>query len=676
MRGAMSRLWVPAVRGKGSKMAISQGSGRSSRRREHRIGKSFSSIERLERRDCPAVVGIVGTRDVSEAAGTAQLTVTLSAADTKPVSVDYRVEGTATNAVDYRLLNGASNGAWPVGTITFKPGEVSKTITVGLINDIARDPGETVKVSLFKPRNVTLGAAQSATITIVDDDNYSAQIVGAARLNEGDSGIYEIILSSPATKAETFYVNTADGSATAGVDYRPLSQLALVLNKGETRKSFRIQALTDAVAETDEFLFLGATPGSPGFPRVARTGVTVVGTGPAPLPQLSIADATVFEGDSGTSSVAVTVSLSAATPAPVTIRYQTADGSARVASGDYQATSGVAIIPAGETSTVITVNVQGDTVQEPDETFTITLSAPVNATITKAVGNVTIINDDSAFRIDVLFPDKTLSSSQQLAFRLAATRWSQIITGDLPDVTVNGRVIDDLEITATGPYIDGPYGVLGQAGPRATRPTGSQLPYTGVMQFDSADLAMMESSGTLTNVILHEMGHVLGIGTLWGQRNFLDVTDATNPLYVGANALREYRTLAANATATGVPVENTGGAGTAGGHWRESVFKTELMTGYAEQPGVAMPISRMTVGGLQDLGYMVNYAAADPYVLPAITSAAIASRSAQAVTTSRRMSALMWLPTVDLFAAIGQNGAATTSTLSPKQRVFASVSHV
>jgi len=656
-------------------MAISQGSGRSSRRREHRIGKSFSSIERLERRDCPAVVGIVGTRDVSEAAGTAQLTVTLSAADTKPVSVDYRVEGTATNAVDYRLLNGASNGAWPVGTITFKPGEVSKTITVGLINDIARDPGETVKVSLFKPRNVTLGAAQSATITIVDDDNYSAQIVGAARCNEGDSGTYEIVLSSPATKAETFYVNTVDGSATAGIDYRPLSQLALVLNKGETRKSFRIQTLTDAVVETDEFLFLGATPESPGFPRVAQTGVIVVGAGPAPLPQLSIADATVFEGDSGTSSVAVTISLSTATPAPVTIRYQTADGSAKAASGDYQATSGVAIIPVGETSTVITVNIQGDTVQEPDETFTITLSAPVNATITKAVGNVTIISDDSAFRIDVLFPDKTLSSSQQLAFRLAATRWSQIITGDLPDVTVNGRVIDDLEITATGPYIDGPYGVLGQAGPRATRPTGSQLPYTGVMQFDSADLSMMESSGTLTNVILHEMGHVLGIGTLWSQKNFLDVTDATNPLYVGANALREYRTLAANATATGVPVENTGGAGTAGVHWRESVFKTELMTGYVEQPGVAMPISRMTVGGLQDLGYMVNYAAADPYVLPAITSAAIASRSAQAVTTSRRMSALMWLPTVDLFAAIGQNGAATPSTLSPKHRALPSVSH-
>jgi hypothetical protein len=204
-------------------MAISQRYGRSSRRRSHRIGRAFSSIERLERRDCPAVVGIVGTRDVSEAAGTAQLTVTLSAADRKPVSVDYRVEGTATNAVDYRLLNGASNGAWPVGTITFKPGEVSKTITVGLINDIIRDPGETVKVSLFKPRNVTLGAAQSATITIVDDDNYSAQIVGAARCNEGGSGTYEVRLSSPATKAETFYINTIAGSATAGSDYRPLS---------------------------------------------------------------------------------------------------------------------------------------------------------------------------------------------------------------------------------------------------------------------------------------------------------------------------------------------------------------------------------------------------------------------------------------------------------------------
>ena len=648
-------------------MAFSRGRRSVASNRGPRARAAVGLLESLERRDCPAVIGVIGSRDVSEDTQTAAITVTLSAAESKTVMVDYRVEGTATNAVDYRLLG----GTWPTGTITFKPGEVSKKIDFRIINDTNREPSETLRVSLFKPRNATIGTSPSATITIVDDDSYTARIAGASRIREGESGLYELVLTSPATKSETFYINTMPGSATQGVDYRPLTQLPLVLNKGETRKAFRVQALADSGLETDEFFFISGTPASAGFPQVATMGVVINGTGPAPLPQLSIADATVFEGDFGTSSVAVTVSLSAATSEPVTVRYQTADGSAKQVSGDYRAVSGVVTIPAGETSTVIIVNALGDTIQEPDETFTVTLSAPVSGTIKNAVGTVTIIDDDTAFRIDVVFPDRTLTPAQQAIFRLAAIRWSQIITADLPDMTVNGRVIDDLEITATGPYIDGPYGVLGQAGPRAMRPTGSQLPYTGVMRFDSADLAMMEADGTFKNVIIHEMGHVLGIGTLWNGKNLLDVTDPANPLYVGANGLREYRTLAGAPNATGVPVENTGGAGTAGSHWRETIFKTEMMTGSAEPGGVAMPISRMTVGSLQDLGYTVNYAMADAYTLPAITSAAIVSRAGQAPPIGRRISALFSAPRNDWLAALGQAAIDATPLLTGKQRAFA-----
>jgi len=652
-------------------MSVSRWNGRVSGQRGRRSRRAVSSLERLERRACPAVVGIVGTQKISEAAGTAALTVTLSAAETKPVSVDFRLEGTATNAVDYRLVNGASNAAWPVGTITFQPGEVSKTISVAIINDTVRDPGETVRVTLFKPRNVTLGAVQSATVTIVDDDNYTADIVGAARVTEGQAGLYDLVLSSPATKAETFYVTTVAGSATGGTDYLPLNNLALVLNAGETRKRFRIQTVADTAVETDEFLFVRATPATAGFPKVLQKGVTIAGTGAAPLPQLSVGDATVIEGDAGTTSVTVTVGMSFATPEPVSFSFQTANGSARQGL-DYQSASGVVTIPVGETSAVITVNVLGDLIQEPDETFTITASAPRNAKISRAVGTVTIIDDDTAFRIDIVFPDKTLSSTQQQAFRIAATRWSQIISADLPDVAINGRTIDDLEITATAPFIDGPNGILGQAGPRAMRTSGTQLPYTGVMRFDSADLAMMESSGLLKNVILHEMGHVLGIGSLWEVRNLVDLTDATNPLYVGTNGLREYRALTSSTTVTGVPVENTGGPGTAGSHWRDSVFRTELMTGYAEPAGVVMPISRLTIGSLQDLGYTVNYAAADPYVLPAPAAATNVIRSSTATSSNQRLFALVASSGADfLAAAMRQLGSDSTPTTTPRQRAFA-----
>ena len=202
------------------------------------------------------------------------------------------------------------------------------------------------------------------------------------------------------------------------------------------------------------------------------------------------------------------------------------------------------------------------------------------------------------------------------------------------------------------------------------RTTGSQLPYTGVMRFDSADLAAMGANGTLTNVILHEMGHVLGIGTLWDTKNLLNITDPADPKYTGINGLREYRTLVGDPAATGVPVENTGGAGTADSHWRETVFKTELMTGYAERPGVSMPISRMTVGSLQDLGYTVNYAAADPYVLPAITSAGLVSSRSSAA-TGQRMRVLMSPTPVNLFAALGQASLEAVAAPQPKQRAFA-----
>lgn len=200
----------------------------------------------------------------------------------------------------------------------------------------------------------------------------------------------------------------------------------------------------------------------------------------------------------------------------------------------------------------------------------------------------------------------------QAAFTDAANRWSQIITADIPDITSSPYgFIDDLVIDASIVPIDGPGAILGQAGPDYLR-SGSSLPGHGVMEFDQDDVASMFASGIWTNVILHEMGHILGFGTLWDTLHLKN--GAGN--YIGAHALAEYRTLSGNPSATSVPVEHGGGSGTAGAHWDEATFNTELMTGYAEAAGVPMPISRMTIGALQDLGYTVNYAAADFFSLP------------------------------------------------------------
>jgi hypothetical protein len=225
----------------------------------------------------------------------------------------------------------------------------------------------------------------------------------------------------------------------------------------------------------------------------------------------------------------------------------------------------------------------------------------------------------------------TPTASQLLAFAEAEVRWEAIITGDLPDVPVNtgagacgtgspalSESVDDILIVANLTAIDGPGGVLGAAGPCLIRSVGS-LPILGQMRFDTDDLELLESSNLLSVVILHEMGHVLGIGTLWNQLGLL--TDASlsggaDPHFSGPLAIAAFDD-AGGASYTGgkVPVEDTGGQGTADSHWRESVFATELMTGFIGAG--ANPLSAVTVQALDDQGYTVNPAAADGFSLGA-----------------------------------------------------------
>lgn len=228
----------------------------------------------------------------------------------------------------------------------------------------------------------------------------------------------------------------------------------------------------------------------------------------------------------------------------------------------------------------------------------------------------------------MVFPSgTTLTAGQKAAFTNAATRWSQVIAAGLPDVagvtlsTGQKVTVDDVTIVASGTPIDGPGQILGQAGPRQVRP-GTTLPLWGEMEFDSADLDSMEANGTLAGVIMHEMGHVLGIGTLWDRYltvNATTCTSATKVQYSGANGLGQYKAL--NGQAAGVPVEDQYGEGTKCGHWKESVFQNELMTGFANKG--SMPLSRITLGALADLGYSVNYAAADAYTIPSVSAQSV-----------------------------------------------------
>lgn len=229
-----------------------------------------------------------------------------------------------------------------------------------------------------------------------------------------------------------------------------------------------------------------------------------------------------------------------------------------------------------------------------------------------AVAAMICLFSSSASAITINFVDGGgLTPSQLNIFTSAVSTWNSLLTGYQPGISLTGPTI-----TGSGLAIDGAGGILGQAGPTVAQwQAGYWLTTTGIMQFDSADLAGLESAGFLDEVILHELAHVLGFGTLW---TWNGVYTAGTGQYTGAHALAAWKTEFNKPSATYVPVELGGGAGTANGHWNEvdggagitgiidgmgRDMRDELMTGWLNVDGPF--ISNTTLQSFVDIGFTV-----------------------------------------------------------------------
>lgn len=237
----------------------------------------------------------------------------------------------------------------------------------------------------------------------------------------------------------------------------------------------------------------------------------------------------------------------------------------------------------------------------------------------------------------------------QAAMNAAVAKWESIIYRPVGATPINipagacgtgtpalNTTVQNLLILAKFDSIDGPGKILGQAGPCYVRSI-SGFALVGVMMFDTADVATMITNNTLNSVMLHEMGHVIGFGTVWNEvpNSCLQLPDTIpggtihDTYFSCAKARAAFDSIGgtsytgAGQTAGGnkVPVENCGnlpyvsptcGGGTVNGHWRETVFGNELMTGFINLG--TNPLSLLTIAAQEDLGYVVNYAAADAYV--------------------------------------------------------------
>ncbi|MBC7792824.1 MAG: Ig-like domain-containing protein [Clostridia bacterium] len=259
---------------------------------------------------------------------------------------------------------------------------------------------------------------------------------------------------------------------------------------------------------------------------------------------------------------------------------------------------------------------------------TVTARLAANSAIAPVEFDATVRTD---YSITVAYLS-SVTTAERAAFENAATRWSAVVINELPnfsvrrsdlieacggDSTATQRIdVDDILIFASVVAIDGEGGVLGQASPCYQHSSGAIA--IGIMAFDSADMDFLASSGKLEDTILHEMGHVIGIGSLWEREGLVESPSLGNP---GANTRfrGEQAALAySDAGGTGfdglVPVENSGRQGSADSHWRESVFRNELMSSSINGTEASLPLSAITIASLSDLGfYAVNEAASDPF---------------------------------------------------------------
>jgi hypothetical protein len=287
---------------------------------------------------------------------------------------------------------------------------------------------------------------------------------------------------------------------------------------------------------------------------------------------------------------------------------------------------------------------QSPEVQAPEVTQPVTTLPTLSQPILNPV--VSARPSQSEFNIGLRFLQGEANTPFSEVFFEAAARWEKLIVKDKPDdsddvppnvcgiggVPGISETIDDMIIDVIVQPIDGPGAILGAAGPCWVR--GSDfLTIYGIMFFDVADLGTIADAGVLDEVIVHEMGHVIGVGTLWDApvlpefgfpgRNLLQGETTSNPFFVGKRANVGYKQLKGAGL---VPVEGDFGPGTRLAHWDEATFGNELMTGFISLTGES-PLSDVTAGSLRDLGY-VAHAQGEEYSLP--TPAAAAAITANA----------------------------------------------
>jgi hypothetical protein len=396
--------------------------------------------------DVTVIEGDSGTTNAS-------IPVTLSWPTTKTVTVAYSTApGTALDGSDYQ---------GSTGTVTFPAKATAETITVPIVGDQIAEKTEKFSVNLASPTNATL-ADTKATVNILDNDAPISVSVADSAVLEGNTGTttlpFTLSLSRPAPvgAAVSVTVATADTTATAASgDYVAIAPTVVTFGPGEQTKTVNVTVNGDAAVEKNETLKLAlSAPVGAALADTSAVGTIVNDDGPGPVvfpePSVSAGDTTVIEGDTGTTTASVPVTLNMASTAPVTVSYTTADSSAK-APGDYTPVSGTLTFDPGETSKSVAVPVVGDQVAENAEKLSVKLSAPVGATLGDATAFVNILDDDApiTYTVSDVWVTEGNSGTTNANFTVALS--APVPSGQTVQVTV--ATVDGSAKASAGDYV-------------------------------------------------------------------------------------------------------------------------------------------------------------------------------------------------------------------------------
>jgi hypothetical protein len=360
----------------------------------------------------PSVSFQQASYNVGESAGNAVVNIARTGSLLVPVTLTYATQGsTATGSnsglqlADYQDVS---------GSVTFAAGESLKSISVPIINDAIVEQSEsfTIRVSLGNRE------LDRTTVNIIDDDTGPQITLNDVVVSEGNSGttaaVFVLNLSKPATSeiVLNYHINPATAGAAVTTQYGYVSIAA-----GETQKTISIPFNANTLPQENRQFFLTIDTNAFGYSGSCYVSPTAAAPNPCGGAYVtkslasativdddsgvSVADVSVAEGNSGTSSAIFSVKLNFARTTPVTVDYETVNGSAS-ADSDYVGTSGTLTFAPGETEKQVLVTINGDTEAEGDERFSLRLSNAANTAIVRGTALGIIVNDDLPY---TLLPD-------------------------------------------------------------------------------------------------------------------------------------------------------------------------------------------------------------------------------------------------------------------------------